>query len=427
MEEQNPWWFGETHPAYQEWENYSVKWIPEIIKCYYSEPFALNFIVGPRQVGKTLSILIFIHRILLRRVNPKAIFYYACDEISDYKELGEILDSYLKARESWNIRNSYIFLDEITYVDEWWRAIKSRIDQKKFAKDIIYISGSTSIEILKAKERFPGRRGNGRDIIYFPMSFSEFTKNFSKIEIETTTIENTDEWEKKIATMKIFRKPLLSLLEIYIQTGGFPLPIRDFYEKGNVSITTEKTYLDWIKNEWIRMKRNEKYMKEIISYILRARLSPISWFKIAQNTSINSPNTVLSYIETLENMYIVKVLYAYMHDGKIAYRKNKKIHIIDPFLYKILSRYTRVRIDEDQIIESTVVGHIMRVGEVYYWKNRTEIDIVAIINNKKLYIEVKWSEKPKKIPPRPRPYILDKHKIPMFLSTIDWGKSSWVA
>lgn len=422
MEEQNPWWFGEKHPAYQEWEKYAVKWIPEIINFYHSKPYSLNFIVGPRQVGKTLSMLIYIHKILLKKVNPKAIFYYACDEISDYRELGEILDLYLKARESWNVKNSYIFLDEITYVDEWWRAIKSRIDQKKFTRDIIYISGSTSIDILKAKERFPGRRGNGKDITYFPMSFSEFARNFSKIDIETTNIENTEKWKRKIETMRVYRKPLLSLFEIYLQTGGFPLSIRDFYERNRITIMTEKTYLDWIKNEWVRMKKNEKYMKEIVSYILRAKLSPVSWFKIAQNTSINSPNTVLSYIETLENMYIAKVLYVYTHEEKIAYRKNKKIHIIDPFLYRILSRYTRIKVDEDQIVESTIVGHIMRVGEVYYWKNKTEVDIVAIINGEKLYIEVKWSKKPKRTPPRPTPYTVDKYKIPLFLSIINWNR-----
>ena len=198
MEDQNPWWIGEKHPMYLDWENYPVRWIPEIINFYHSRPYSLNFIVGPRQVGKTLSMLIYIHKILLGRVNPKAIFYYACDEISDYRELGEILDLYLKARELWNIRSSYIFLDEITYVDEWWRAIKYRIDQKKFVRDILYISGSTSIDILKARERFPGRRGHGKDIIYFPMSFSEFAKKFSKISIETTNIENTEKWKRKI-------------------------------------------------------------------------------------------------------------------------------------------------------------------------------------------------------------------------------------
>ena len=122
-------------------------------------------------------------------------------------------------------------------------------------------------------------------------------------------------------------------------------------------------------------------------------------------------------------MYIAKVLYVYTHEEKVAYRKNKKIHIIDPFLYRILSRYTRIKVDEDQIAESTIVGHIMRVGEVYYWKNKTEIDIVAIVKDKKLYIEVKWTEKPKKTPPRPTPYILDKYRIPLFLSTINWNSS----
>jgi hypothetical protein len=47
---------------------------------------SLNFVVGPRQVGKTTALKISIHD-LLRRRNPKGTFYYSCDELSDYREL----------------------------------------------------------------------------------------------------------------------------------------------------------------------------------------------------------------------------------------------------------------------------------------------------------------------------------------------------
>jgi uncharacterized protein len=49
-------------------------------------------------------------------------------------------------------------------VEEWHRAVKARIDKGLFKNDVIIISGSASLEILKQKEYFPGRRGSGRDI-----------------------------------------------------------------------------------------------------------------------------------------------------------------------------------------------------------------------------------------------------------------------
>jgi len=101
-----------------------------------------------------MSVMIYIHDVLLKRLNPKAIFYLAGDEISEYREFGGILDLHLKAKEEWKIKTAYILLDEITFVEDWWRAIKSRIDLGKFKRDVIYISGSANIEVLKQKEDF---------------------------------------------------------------------------------------------------------------------------------------------------------------------------------------------------------------------------------------------------------------------------------
>ena len=124
MEEQNPWWLGEEHHKIAEWSQYRVRWVPSIIDFFDVDGFSLNFIVGPRQVGKTLSMLLYIRKKLQEGANPRTIFYYACDEISDYRELGEILDLYLSARKSWGVRRSLIFLDEITMVHDWQYAIK---------------------------------------------------------------------------------------------------------------------------------------------------------------------------------------------------------------------------------------------------------------------------------------------------------------
>ena len=53
MEEYNPWWRGELDPIYGEWLEYKVKWIPTVIKEFTLRPFALYFLIGPQQVGKT--------------------------------------------------------------------------------------------------------------------------------------------------------------------------------------------------------------------------------------------------------------------------------------------------------------------------------------------------------------------------------------
>ena len=150
MERYNPWWLGEPDLLYEEWKNAKINWIPKIVNKISFKPFSLHFLSGPRQVGKTTALKILIQELIKSR-SKKAVFYYSCDELTDHKELSEILDNYLASRRSWGIKSSILFLDEITFVSDWWRSVKSRIDSGEFKKDILVITGSARIDLLKQK------------------------------------------------------------------------------------------------------------------------------------------------------------------------------------------------------------------------------------------------------------------------------------
>ncbi len=421
MEHYNPWWKNEVDEVYEEWLKAEIRWVPKIINELSIKPFSLHFLVGPRQVGKTTLLKIFIQKLLKKKLNPKSIFYYSCDELLDYKELAEILDNYLAARKEWGIKSSVIVLDEITFVEEWYRAIKARIDRKLFRNDVLIITGSASIELLKEKERFPGRRGFGKDIFYLPMDFGEYVLNFGKIDLKQTSFSSIERVKKCINSNRLFSEQIDELFKKYLESGGYPLAIKDVLLRGKVSISTIKTYLDWLKNEWKNFNKNERYMKEIISYILKSRLSPISWLGVAKNTSAASPHTVQDYVETLERLFCVKVLNIIMPDSKVLHRKNKKVHILDPFLYRVFSHYTRADIFDEVIVESVVASHLSRVFDIYYWKNRSEVDVVAVKDGKQIGFEVKWGFKHHKKPRHLREiYTLDKESISLFLASVKW-------
>lgn len=63
--------------------------------------------MGPRQVGKTTVLKILVHDLLKQR-DPRSVFYYSCNELSDYRELGEVLDNYFSAKNSWLSRKAYL-------------------------------------------------------------------------------------------------------------------------------------------------------------------------------------------------------------------------------------------------------------------------------------------------------------------------------
>ncbi len=412
MEEYNPWWSGEKDEDYLKWRNARIRWIPSIVNRITLSPFALHFIYGPRQVGKTTAIKIMINE-LLKKHDAKSIFYYSCDELSDYKELGEVLDSYYTLRKTWGIKRAFIFLDEITFVAEWWRAIKARIDRGAFKNDVIVITGSASIELMKQKEFFPGRRGKGKDYIMLPLSFSEYVELIEKIKVFRGEIEEIDE---NFLKNGIYKEKLKVAFQKYIETGGFPLPIIDFFQYGKISFSTFKTYLDWLRGDWLKAGKNEKYMKEVISYIIRARGTPISWNNIASETSINSPNTARSYVETLESTFAAKILY--FLSQKVDYKKNKKIHFTDPLFYYVFSNYCRESIDREAMIEGMAASIISRKCPVYYWRNSTEVDIIC--NKKeKIGFEITWGIKKWKKPRIiKKAYLLNRDNIHVYLASI---------
>jgi predicted AAA+ superfamily ATPase len=416
LESFNPWWKNEEDIVIEKWKNATVKWFPEEILNISLKPFSLNFLSGPRQVGKTTAIKLLISK-LLERESKEAIFYYSCDELIDFKELGEVLDTYLKSAPARSLKKRIIFLDEVTFVEDWWRALKLRIDSGKLRNDIITISGSASLQLLEERERFPGRRGYGKDVIMNPRSFTQYVEILSAVRPERA--KSLDEVEKAIEGNAVYAETLSTLFGIYIKTGGFPRGIVDAKERGMVSEATIKSFLDSLRSDWARAGRSDRYMKELLAYILQARGAPISWLSVSRETSLASPHTAQVYVETLEKLLVANTLEFISPQGRIIHRKNRKIHFSDPLAYHAFASFARVKVDEPALVEGIVASHLARNSELYYWKNSSEVDAVVKQNGKLFGIETKWgfkkSHKPRHLS---RFIILNKRTLPLFLSSL---------
>jgi predicted AAA+ superfamily ATPase len=422
MERYNPWWIGEEDTTYLRWKSYQVKWIPDVVERITFNPFSLHFLVGPRQVGKTTALKLCVQRLLKER-NPRSIFYFPCDELSDYRELGEVLDSYLSAAREWGITQCILFLDEVTFVEEWWRAVKVRIDSGALLRHVVVISGSSSLDLLAQKEKFPGRRGNGMDIYMLPMDFASYVRKLGGLETKTGPASDLEGIERNMKANSLFASRISELFRAYLETGGFPVPIREFFEQGRVSVETQQALLEWLRSDWRKAGKSDGYMKAVISYILGARLSPISWLGIAKETSLGSPHTAQSYVECLRDLQVVKVLHLLSPDGRVEFRKNKKVHFLDPFLYSIFSSYTGVEVLEETLAESVLVCHLSRVFDTYYWRDGSEVDAVSLVGEQQVGFEVKWGPRSWRRPAHlKRTFLLTEETLPLLLSSVTWDK-----
>jgi hypothetical protein len=421
MERFNPWWKNEGDQSLAEWNAFPIKWVPQdVIGSVSLRPFSLNFLSGPRQVGKTTAIKLLIKELLKSR-EPESVFYYSCDELSDYAELGEVLDGYLRSSGARGLVSGggrTIFLDEVTFVSDWWRALKSRIDDGSLKGDVVTVTGSGSLDLLKQKERFPGRRGNGADIVMRPRSFGQYVAALGGPSV--AAFESLSLAEDAIAANGLHSDSISKYFEDYLQTGGFPRSIIEMKERGRVGDSVVKTLLDWLRADWGKAGRNDRYMKEVLSYVLRAAGTPVSWLSMARETSIGSPHTTQAYVETLERLLAALVLELITPQGRIMHRKNRKVHFLDPLLYRAFSNFTAVELNEAALVEGTVASHLSRRWETHYWRDGTEVDAVALEKGKQFGVETKWGFKKGS---RPRhlssSFIsLDRKRAPLFLASV---------
>ncbi|WP_238699169.1 MULTISPECIES: hypothetical protein [Sulfolobaceae] len=84
IEDYNPWWISKDRindlDIYRKFEESDVKWIPDVIDKVSLFPYSLNFILGPRQVGKSTALILLVKK-LLEKVNPGV---FSCSHLIRY-------------------------------------------------------------------------------------------------------------------------------------------------------------------------------------------------------------------------------------------------------------------------------------------------------------------------------------------------------
>jgi hypothetical protein len=393
----NPWWKNQEDVMIKKWESTRIRWVPKWIDKIGLQPFSLNFIIGPRQIGKTTGVKLLIQKLLKKRA-AESIFYFNCDFVPDINYLKKLLDTYLEFKKSENVESSFIFLDEITSVPEWWRVVKGYIDLGVFENDVVTITGSSSLKLKGETELFPGRRGKGKDIVVHPLSFREFLGIHG---IKVKTAENPEKGMKRLLKRE---DEIRNFFSLYTKTGGFPLSV-------NEDPTAEEQFLAGFEGEVLKSKHNLQLMKEVISSILRKAPSPLSLSTIGRDVGV-SYKTIQDYTEVLKSFFVMDTAF-YKDRKRIVWRKERKFFFLDPFITNTLSSWCGEEYLDSAFYEWLVQSHLLRkFGSVFYFRDSFEIDCIA----NDLKVEVKIGKPHRRYPDDV--LILDSETLPLFLSVV---------
>ncbi|HDQ16615.1 MAG TPA: ATP-binding protein [Candidatus Vogelbacteria bacterium] len=356
------------------------KIIDEILK--YLDTGDIVVLHGARQVGKT-SIMYWLRDYL---INDNKITHYI--DLEDSRMV-DILNSgpegflnYLKG-EGFLLeqRKTFVFIDEIQYLDNPSEFLKLIADHHKYLK--LIVSGSSSFEIKnKFKDSLVGRTVNFE---IFNLSFSEYL------------LFNNYHFDKKITTTDKKIDELKSFFKDYILYGGYPKIVL------TAEVEMKEKYLQQIIDTYVRRDiRDLAEIKEIEKFnklleILAVQSGQLLNISELSNTCDLSKTTIEKYLFILENTYILKLVKPYYNNIRSELFKTPKIYFYDSGLMQMLRYRGLQKKITGSALETAIYSELVKnfdQDNVFYWrtKDRKEIDfILRKKNNIIVPVEIKFN------------------------------------
>ena len=381
---------------------------------------------GPRRAGKSVYIKLRISELIKGGVEPRNILYLPCDRLSGRKELHRLIREFI--RFNMGSKRMFIFLDEVTYLPEWFLVIKDLAEDPIMDSICIVATGSSPVSLKEASERLPGRRVEGNEFWFMPLSFREFIMNVpkEKLPIPEDKIVGLRrllrgirfDFEKPdltpLARLLSWHDELESLLEIYLRTGGIPEFIVEYLTDNRISARSMEMLVRFVLSEISKAKKSENITVGILRYLTDNLMQRVDYRKIATNIDAHHA-TVRDIIETLQKALIIfQINYLDINTRRLLPRKQKKFAFTDISLVSALRSYIYGLAWEDLIweiekikphlienlITSTAINSIHEPYRkewwtriAYYYTEKYEIDLVLLTKTETLSYEVKYAEK----------------------------------
>lgn len=308
----------------------------------------IKVVMGVRRCGKS----ILSHQLL----KGKSYGYLNFDDERLIGATSKDLNDFLEVLEEINPDLEYLLLDELQNV-EGWELFVNRLKRKGYD---VAITGSNSN--LLSKELATHLTGRYFSLELFPFSFKEFL-SFKGVAISKDDFYKT----KKRAALKRF-------LEQYLNIGGMPEVYKLKAHKGYL-----RELFDKIISQDIINRYNIKYvktLKEIALYAVSNFSSSFTYHKVKNIFDIKSVHTIKTYLNYLEEAYLIFQVNPFSFKVKEQIKQARKIYCIDSGL--INSFAPKVTPDRGKLIENLVFLELRRrQKEVYFYTQPNyEVDFV---------------------------------------------------
>lgn len=327
-------------------------------------------LLGPRQVGKTT---------LLKALakEEKNILWINADNIEDREIFNNPSAKRLKA-----ILGNYsiVIIDEAQRIKDIGVKLKLITDELKPIQ--LIATGSSSFELSNTiNEPLTGRKFEYQ---LYPLSFAELVNHHNLLE------------ELKMLPHRL----------IY---GSYPDVINNAGNEKEILQQLVNSYLYKDILEWNRIKKSDKIIKLLQAISFQVG-NQVSYHELGQTVGLNS-ETVASYINLLEQSFVLFKLSSFSRNLRNELKKSHKIYFYDNGVRNaLIANYNPVNLRNDlgALWENYLISERIKYCEYnkiysnkYFWRTHSgqEIDYIEEREGKLFAYEFKWNKKKKsKIP-----------------------------
>jgi predicted AAA+ superfamily ATPase len=351
--------------------------IPRMLEQTISERLVqggkIIVIYGPRQVGKTTLVTHILQGLpyRVRTVNADELFFRGALSSQDARQLLDLVAGY-----------DVLFVDEAQRVPDIGINLKIIVDQ--FRDIRVVVTGSSSLDLAsKVREPLTGRTWTFN---LYPIAQCELAKQHTPLELRYLLDE---------------RLVYGSYPEIFSLAGERIR--RDYLNE----IVSSYLYKDILAISDIRNSEKLRSLVKLLAYQIGRQ---VSLAELGTQLQM-SKNTVASYIDLLEQSFVVFRLKGFSRNLRKEMSKQDKIYFWDIGIRNMLIedlRFPIYRPDMGQVWENFVVAERMKylrymygIGSLYFWRTHTgaELDLVEEREGQLIGYECKWG-KAKPHPPQ---------------------------
>ena len=400
---ENPWWLSREIPA--AYNEMSRRLYFDLFYPYVREKDVRRAVVlmGPRRVGKTVMMFHAIHQLIKEEVNPQHIFFIGIDNpIYVHMGLEDILLLCKTALKLDQLKDCYVFFDEIQYLKDWERHLKVLVDSYPATKFVVSGSAAAALKWHSTES------GAGRftDFMLPPLTFQEYI-HLKKMDhlIKDGTIEYGQQSRPYCLTHDI--KALNREFVHYINFGGYPEVVLSEKIQSDMGRYVKNDIVDKVLLRDLPSLYGIKDVQELnrfFSYIAYNTGNEFSYENMSKDSGIQK-DTLRKYLEYLEAAFLIKVLNKVDVNAKRLKRvTNFKVYLTNPSLRTALfSPISETDSEMGNMVETAILSqwmHRENLDLTYArWKdgkNEGEVDLV-LVDDKKFKpmwgVEIKWSNR----------------------------------